>query len=172
MPSHRRAHDRRAKEGAIDQKHNRQQSEQRGGFIRPLVIAYKSRPMVPSVRIRGGLAPRCSVSARNSQAASMATPATTSVISHMGPMNTSASTSGAKMSAVRTRFIPALRIHRQGGAMNPRWLALSRRPFPLWSVEQSRASHDCSPNDFSNAASRILAPSTCRDQKLRMRNDN
>ena len=97
--------------------------------------------------------------------------ATTSVISHMGPRNTSANTSGAKIIAGKTRFISALRIHRQGRAMKPRGRPLTDRPFPLRRVEESRPRQNC-------LAKRLLQMQPVAfllkraDENRRMRYDN
>ena len=73
--------------------------------------------------MRCGLAPHRSARARNSQPASAATPAEASVISHGGPINNRTSTSGMIRAAVRTRFMPRLRIHRRGGVSTTRLTA-------------------------------------------------
>src|ERR1700722_1388072 len=65
---------------------------------------------------RGGLAPVRTVRPRYSHAASMATPAVASVNtpSHRAGRKTSTITNGIRTRAVRTRFIPRLRIHLRG----------------------------------------------------------
>jgi len=65
------------------------------------------------MRTRGGLEPFCFARLRNSQAARQATTAVITTKRIFGARNTIANTSGIRTSAVRMRFMPNVRIHRQ-----------------------------------------------------------